>query len=189
MDLFVDICQGSQFILPNGQSVDTAGIYSTTYNSITNCDSIIHVHLNLLASALSTLTDTLSIDQDYLLPDGIIVTQPGIYTCNLTTSSGCDSIVEVTLYPPALSTGVVNFSNSDLISLSPIPVQNELFVNSKIQDELVVKVMSITGKLILTHSKVSGIFSIPMSDLPAGVYIVSVFNKTEIVCRKLIEKM
>ena len=101
-----EICEGENFILPDGSIVTTSGIYVNNFISIAGCDSTITTNLTVLPF-FSTFIDTaICAGENYILPDGIIVTDPGIYTTILISVGGCDSIINTTLNTilPATST-------------------------------------------------------------------------------------
>ncbi|MBK6729884.1 MAG: hypothetical protein IPG60_02580 [Bacteroidetes bacterium] len=92
-----EICDGAEYILPDGSSVSTSGIYSTTLTSISGCDSIITTNLNIISSYTTTVDAEICDGADYILPDGSSVSTSGIYTTTLSSAFGCDSIITTNL--------------------------------------------------------------------------------------------
>jgi gliding motility-associated-like protein len=75
------ICQGTQYILPNGQSVSQSGIYSNTITSINGCDSTVVTTLNIQPSiivALVPFADTVNV----CLGDSVLLNAVGANTYN-----------------------------------------------------------------------------------------------------------
>ena len=95
--LDVSICSGSLYTLPDGTSVSTAGTYTTNPGSAAGCDSIITVVLEILPVFDTAITAGICPGTTYLLPDGTSTDMEGTYIFNLTTISGCDSIITITL--------------------------------------------------------------------------------------------
>lgn len=82
-------------LLPN------SGNYNFIFNSIQNCDSIIHLYLNVYPTYM--YTDTLSIcsnELPYSYGDSIFTVGiiNGIYPIHFTSVYGCDSLIMLTLY-------------------------------------------------------------------------------------------
>jgi hypothetical protein len=82
-------------LLPN------SGNYSFAFKSIENCDSIIHLYLNVYPTYLHT--DTLSIcsnELPYAYGDSIftLASTNGMYPIHFTSTHGCDSLIMLTLY-------------------------------------------------------------------------------------------
>jgi gliding motility-associated-like protein len=94
----VSICSGSNYILPSGNSIDTAGIYYDTVKSSMNCDSIITiVHLTIYPTSTTNITDSFYNGEGYRLPSGTVVNTPGNYQSILIDINDCDSTINTTL--------------------------------------------------------------------------------------------
>ena len=87
------ICDGDVYILPDGSTTTSSGIFSFTFVSAAGCDSI--VTADLTVNAVSSTTEDVSICDggSYTLPDGTIATTDGTYISTLTSALGCDSII------------------------------------------------------------------------------------------------
>jgi gliding motility-associated-like protein len=87
------ICTGLSYILPAGESVDKAGIYTDTLRNIRGCDSLITTTtLSVTAPLQEARNVTICLGQDYLLPSGRLVNIVGEYADTLRTAIGCDSL-------------------------------------------------------------------------------------------------
>jgi gliding motility-associated-like protein len=96
------ICFGQSFMLPDGSSQNTAGIYIVTLTSVSGCDSIITINLTLSPPITTLQNIQICSGQSYILPSGISVNTAGTYLDTLAAASGCDSIITInlTLSPP-----------------------------------------------------------------------------------------
>ena len=94
-ELSATICQG-QVYTENGFNVSEAGVYTQTLTSVNGCDSIVTLTLNILPSYNTNLTATICQGSELNI-SGFHVTEGGVYTQNLTSVNGCDSIVTLTV--------------------------------------------------------------------------------------------
>lgn len=92
-----NICQGSVYVLPWGDSAAIAGTYSHTYASVTGCDSVVSVNLNVFPVYYFMQNQTICDGSNYQLPWGITVLSTGIYTHHYSTVTACDSVVTFNL--------------------------------------------------------------------------------------------
>ncbi len=95
------ICQGSNYT-ENGFNIVNAqasGIHTLNLESATGCDSIITLNLTVTPTIHINLTDAICQGSDYTANGFNIVNAQagGIYTLNLETVNGCDSIVTLSL--------------------------------------------------------------------------------------------
>ncbi|MBP9189778.1 MAG: gliding motility-associated C-terminal domain-containing protein, partial [Chitinophagales bacterium] len=96
-NISAEICDGEEYILPDGSTVATTGIYISNLFSINGCDSIITTDL-IVHPVYSTTVDAEICDgETYILPDGTHATSSGIYISNLISINGCDSIITTDL--------------------------------------------------------------------------------------------
>ena len=110
---FIDtsICEGENYILPDGIIVTTAGIYNTTLISVGGCDSIITTTLTTISPIILIVDVEICSGAEYILPDGILVTVAGTYTSILTAVSGCDSTIITNL---SMATEFNTLINADI---------------------------------------------------------------------------
>ncbi len=92
------LCPGQTYTLPNGQVVSVAGTYNVTLQASNGCDSVVQTTLNYFPSIPPTLVNaTLCPGETYTLPNGQVVGVAGTYSVTLSTSNGCDSVVQTML--------------------------------------------------------------------------------------------
>jgi hypothetical protein len=95
--VFDTICQDTVFYLPDGQSVAISGSYPVTLVSSVQCDSVVTTELTVNPVYNITRNVTICQGTTHILPNGVIVSSPGIYTTNLQTLEGCDSVIVTNL--------------------------------------------------------------------------------------------
>ncbi len=92
-----DICPGEILILADGTEVTTPGTYEVTISAPGACDSIF-IYTIATGEAFSVaVSESICSGDTYVLPDGTIVSDAGVYNTVLTAASGCDSIITTTL--------------------------------------------------------------------------------------------
>ncbi len=94
-ELTATICEG-QVYTENNFNISEAGVYTQTLTSVNGCDSIVTLTLNILPSYNTNLTATICQGSELNI-SGFNVSEAGVYTQNLTSVNGCDSIVTLTV--------------------------------------------------------------------------------------------
>ena len=94
-ELTATICEG-QVYTENNFNVSEAGVYTQTLTAVNGCDSIVTLTLNILPSYNTNLTATICQGSELNI-SGFNVSEAGVYTQNLTSVNGCDSIVTLTV--------------------------------------------------------------------------------------------
>ncbi len=94
-ELTANICQG-QVYTENNFNVSEAGVYTQNLQTVNGCDSIVTLTLNVNPIFNTELTASICEGQVYN-ENGFYVSEAGVYTQNLPTVNGCDSIVTLTL--------------------------------------------------------------------------------------------
>ncbi len=113
--LINSICEGDSYNF-HGQTLTAAGIYYHQTNASTGCDSILQLQLNV--NPVDTTFDNASIceGQTYSFY-GNPLTVTGIYYHSLSSQTGCDSVISLSLSVlPAPSTPVVTYNHDTLFS-------------------------------------------------------------------------
>ncbi len=95
IDIYDTICEGETYT-QNGFNVDTSGIYTNSLQTIKGCDSIINLYLYVNQSPTTNIQASICQGQTYSL-NGFNADTTGLYTLNLQTYKGCDSIVNLSL--------------------------------------------------------------------------------------------
>ena len=94
-DITAAICQGCAYT-ENGFNVSEAGVYTQNIQTINGCDSIVTLTLTVNPVATTTLQAAICEGTAYT-ENGFNISQAGVYTQNLQTINGCDSVVTLTL--------------------------------------------------------------------------------------------
>lgn len=120
-----EICQGETYTLPNGDVVSTTGFYQVSQGS-GGCDTIFAVNLTVNPTYLETIPVQLCQGESYTMPDGSVIDATGTYSANLSTTLGCDSIIQVLLTVSPLPTPNVNLQanycyGTGLVPVNPTP--------------------------------------------------------------------
>lgn len=102
------ICKGSAYIL-GGNTYNTSGSYTATYNTAQGCDSVVYLNLTIADSIVTTLEQNLCAGESYILGSNTYNISGG-YSETFTSSSGCDSIVK--LYLTIHDTSIVTITAS-----------------------------------------------------------------------------
>ncbi len=89
------ICVGSSYYF-GGQNLTTAGTYRDTLIAASGCDSIITLTLSVLPAVYGTTSQSICAGSSYSF-GGRTLTGAGTYLDTLTSHTGCDSIVTLTL--------------------------------------------------------------------------------------------
>lgn len=110
----VQICPGSNYVLPTGTSVNTAGTYAVSLPGSNGCDSIVTTVLTINNAGSSVTDITICPSELPYVWNGNSYNSGGDYSVILTGSSGCDSVATLTL---AIDQNPVNpiFRDSNLL--------------------------------------------------------------------------
>ncbi len=93
--LYREICEGDIFNF-NNRFLTTSGEYRDTIKNTVGCDSIVILHLNVLKKYYNTINRTIY-EGDTVMFHGDTISEPGNYPVRLSSSFGCDSIIELHL--------------------------------------------------------------------------------------------
>ncbi len=93
--LSATICEGEVYA-ENNFNESEAGVYTQTLQTINGCDSIITLNLNVNPVFNTEISATICQGSVYA-ENGFEVNETGVYTQNLLSHNGCDSIVSLTL--------------------------------------------------------------------------------------------
>ncbi|MCL2132321.1 MAG: T9SS type A sorting domain-containing protein, partial [Lentimicrobiaceae bacterium] len=94
-NLAVSICEGGDYYF-KGAYLTTAGTYYDTLQSLSGCDSIVELDLQVVAQYLTPIAAAICDGGTYLFA-GQTLSTAGVYYDTLTSVLGCDSIIELTL--------------------------------------------------------------------------------------------
>jgi len=98
------VCEGATYDF-YGTPLTTAGTYSFDLASTNGCDSTIVLDLAVLPKLTTALNATICAGGSYAF-NGQNLTAPGVYTAQLQSAAGCDSIITLTLLVNIVNTSV-----------------------------------------------------------------------------------
>lgn len=106
----VTVCAGETVILPDGTTVTDEGTYTTTLTTAEGCDAITTTIVTV--NPVWQLSETIELCgvTPITLPDGTVVTEPGIYETTLTSSLGCDSTITTEIILNTVETPTAHIS-------------------------------------------------------------------------------
>ncbi len=122
------ICQGDTYLMPNGLTQNTPGLYKNIFSNIYNCDSVIDVNLIIKPWPVKIIFDTICENQFYILPNTSTVNIAGVYKDTLQRVNDCDSVVIINLFVVPIP--VVNLSNDTLICIGDTIMLNGAATNN-----------------------------------------------------------
>ena len=101
----VSVCSGENYTYPDGtiqDNITSQVVHVSNLQTVFGCDSIIETTVNISSNPVYNLTETDAVcnNESYTFPDGTTqnnITTQVIYTSNLQTTLGCDSIIETTV--------------------------------------------------------------------------------------------
>jgi len=89
------ICEGESMNF-NGRNLEATGAYQDTFVAINGCDSIVTLNLAVATKGFSQIQAEICQGGSRNF-GGQVLTEAGVYMETLSTSNGCDSLVELTL--------------------------------------------------------------------------------------------
>lgn len=108
----LNLCENELPYTLNGIEIILAGDYQFSFPSSSNCDSIANYTITLASSYEQTLELTLCSDETPFNWQNQVLTESGNYSATFTSSSGCDSTINLTLV--INPTPVIDFSANPL---------------------------------------------------------------------------
>jgi gliding motility-associated-like protein len=93
----VSICSGESYQLPTGNFVNTTGAYPVVLESVFGCDSTIVYNLQVIPNQQQFVNETICQGTEYILPDGTVASQSGVYAVTVESPQGCESTIITTL--------------------------------------------------------------------------------------------
>jgi gliding motility-associated-like protein len=163
-------CTSKPYTLPDGRVISKAGTYQFTFTAktIAGCDSNTTINLIIDSVYKAVIKATSCSNNPYTLPDGKIITKAGTYnfTYNLKTTTGCDSLVELSLQIDSASTRTIEVV---ICKNQPYVLPDGKLVTTEGDYPVKIKTLNNCDSTIITKLKISnGSF--------AGVQIASAFT-------------
>ena len=135
------ICEGLTYSFA-GQTLDSTGIYIDSLIAQNGCDSIVSLNLFVTPAPVVSLIETICPGGEIIV-GGISYTQADDYVIELSTQSGCDSIVELSLswHDTSADTLMLSICEGDTLTsgnnhYTETGVYDEAYINSNGCDSL-----------------------------------------------------
>ena len=175
-ELSATICEG-QVYNEQGFNVSEAGVYTQTLTSVSGCDSIVTLTLNVNPVFDTTINATINAGETYA-SFGFNETEAGTYVQNLQTVNGCDSTITLIL---DVNSSLMDVEDTE-ISFYPNPTDSKVIFSQMIEK---IEVIDLTGKVIFTFRNES---EINVESLPAGAYYLRLTNDEKTSLQKVIKQ-
>ncbi|MEO6168735.1 MAG: LamG domain-containing protein, partial [Chitinophagales bacterium] len=169
------ICEGDNYVLPDGTLATVSGAYVDTVHATNGCDSIIvSTTLTVTPSIIQNISAAICTGEDYVLPGGITTNVAGVYNDTLSAATGCDSILITTLVILPSTTGIVTVSicngDSYLLPSGNVVDTTGIYIDTLISsfgcDSIVITDLSVLPMIVV--SMVAAICEGEFYQLPAG---------------------
>jgi len=168
------ICSGNNYILPNGNPVNTSGLYIDTLSTINGCDSIIKVNLTVNTFISLTLNPTICSGNIFTLPDGTTTAIGGNFMVTVLIAVGCDSIITTNLtvnsvYNNSINVSICTGNNYQLPggnTVSSAGVYNDTLLSINGCDSIIITSLSVVNTI--TNNQNANICSGQTYTLPNG---------------------
>ncbi len=203
-DISVTICNGNSYVFGD-RVLESAGSYINTFTTVNGCDSVVNLELSFqdLESAITvdTMNGEIIVDipnatftwvdcntNEVVLEtasDTFQVPQPGLYRV-FVEAEGCIDSTECFLIPmDPLSTTQLDISSS--FELYPNPARDNLTLqvgDPDLLDRYELSIIDVRGKIYRNEQmNLLSRQEIPINDLPAGMYLINLFNPDKGITR------
>lgn len=84
------ICEGQSYVF-DGNTLTQPGMYNATFQNADGCDSLVTLQLDVLPSLTEEITAGICAGESFLF-NGEALTEEGVYTAEMQSTGGCDSI-------------------------------------------------------------------------------------------------
>ena len=143
--IVASICEGSAYLLPDGTTTETEGTYFFEFAVDAGCDS----NYTIAVEVYDYFSDTIELmwapDTTFILPDGIAVIAPGIYTSYLIASGGCDSIITTIITSPTSNIE----TNTPIVNVTYEIISNQIQIQyTNITSSVTVQLINSVGQII-----------------------------------------
>jgi gliding motility-associated-like protein len=125
-------CFGETHTLPNGNVVNTSGVYDVVYKTVNGCDSLVRTNL-IVYPEIKTILPPVFVCEGptpYVLPDGSTASSTGIYTVKspIPAATGCDSLLvtDLTVFETFAKTINVDLCASEVFTLPDGTIVNSV---------------------------------------------------------------
>lgn len=174
----ISVTSCEKYESPSGVVWSMSGVYYDKVSNFAGCDSLMEIHLDINESYKSIL-DTIICLGDSLLLNNNFYKKDSIYTINLLTSYGCDSIIAINL-ENSICSDIHESQAKHSFKIFPNPTHGKLNIKlNQIEGNVYCKVFDYTGKLLnIEMFNDTDEMNINI-DEDAGVYFVEISTRDE----------
>lgn len=97
LDLDINACNDNPYYLPDGSVTLNSGTFAFDLTSSAGCDSAVTLNITFNEAYDLDFYPEICEGETYTLPDGVVVTNSGLYVDAFTTAAGCDSVITTQL--------------------------------------------------------------------------------------------
>jgi hypothetical protein len=181
-----EICEGSSYDF-FGTILSETGTYQHTLTSVSGCDSTIVLTLNINPVYTTPVSEEICEGSSYDF-FGTILSEAGTYQHTLTSVSGCDSTIVLSLTLKDCSVGL-DFVAAD-VKIYPNPVSEQLHIEIASSFVTEIVLYDLTGNKIRETPFISekGSFgTVNLVGVSPGVYLLHIKANDKILIRKIIK--
>jgi hypothetical protein len=110
-----------------------------------------------------------------------------IYTLTGTDNNGCTNVINLPLGVDAC-TGLNEFSGTGELKAYPNPTSGNLTIESGINQNKLMEVMDVTGRVVATASSVEENIDLDMKEFAAGIYYVKIATGSDVHIVKIVKQ-
>ena len=178
-DIYITVCSGNTYDF-YGETLTESGDYTYTVANQDGCDSIYNLHLTVSEPIDTVIYDTIA-EGEYIIFGEDTLSQSGTYTKVFLSESNCDSVVTLILYAGDVSLDdVQNADNAFMIYPNPAKEVITLDLGRLASDKNeTVSIINNAGQVVYKSDIKSQKFNINVNDFEAGVYYITIGNKTQ----------
>lgn len=188
-----DLCRDQSYSF---EAVDAFGNSYTDTVFIGGNDSIIALHTLYPVSAHGAEDGKITIGTfggeppySYLWSNGntnrnLVDVPPGIYTLTITDANGCTYSEEFNLYV----TSTRDLSSEGRLSIYPNPGVDFITIDYNFDEDCEIRITDVTGKDVFLRTFNQQNFTVDVSKLSAGIYIISITSGDGAVRKKWIKR-
>ncbi|MBK7640352.1 MAG: hypothetical protein IPJ22_09985 [Bacteroidetes bacterium] len=153
-NLSLEICEGSS-VTVGANVYTTFGVYSDTLLSSSGCDSVVNLTLTVVSRIINNLS--LEICEGSSVTVGTnVYTTSGVYSDTLLSSSGCDSVVNLTL---TVVSRIINNLSLEICEGSSVTVGTNVYTTSGVYSDTLLSSSGCDSVVNLTLTVVSRIIN------------------------------
>jgi len=188
----------------NDSTYQLDGVYTEVLGSMYGCDSIVTLNLtisniidvtvsinsgNLIANATGMVYQWLDCDNGYaaIVGDTSATFIPSV-SGNYAVSIDDGTCVDTSACYSVIGVGVNDLALNSNVSFYPIPVSDILTINYQDASDLQIKVLDMTGRVLVNTTSNQQITEIDLSSLSAGIYYVTVFENGALLTKKIVKQ-